>query len=224
MNKIRHIYKLLLDRYGPQKWWPTTLKKDIHPTYHGQKLNNKARFEIAVGAILTQNTSWKNVEKAIIELNRKNLLSAEKIKKANQKILAKTIKSAGYYNQKAERLKILADFFSKNKFEDLMKKDAAELREIFLKIKGVGPETCDSIILYALEKPIFVVDAYTKRMCGHLKLCKKDASYREIQDLFMKNLKQDTKMFSEYHALIVEHAKHCYSRNPYSDRLLKQSL
>ncbi len=221
MKNLNSIYKILLKEYGKQNWWPVTLEKDIHPTYNSSKLDDKKRFEIAVGAILTQNTSWKNAEKAIVALNKKKLLDADKILKTNLKILAKTIKSAGYYNQKAERLKILAEFFKKNSFNKLKNKKAEELRNELLNLSGVGKETADSILLYAFEKPVFVVDAYTRRMCHYLKICKNDLDYDEIQKIFMQNLKKDAKMFNEYHALIVEHAKHCYSKKPYSDNLLK---
>lgn len=219
MKDLNNIYKILLKKYGNQNWWPTTLEKDVHPSYHGQKLNDKMRFEIVVGAILTQNTSWKNVEKAIIELNKRKLLSIEKLLKIKQSKLAKIIRSAGYYNQKAERLKIIADFFSKKQFSKLKKIKTEKLREILLKIKGIGPETADSILLYAFEKPIFVIDAYTRRMCENLKICKGNLKYDEIQKIFMRNLKPNAKMFNEYHALIVEHAKHCYSKKPYIDSL-----
>jgi len=222
MKNLKNIYSLLLKQYGCQKWWPTTLENELHPTYHSRKLNDRMRFEICVGAILTQNTSWRNVEKAIFELNKRKLLDVEKLLKIRKNKLAKIIKSAGYYNQKAERLKILAEFFKNNSFDSLRKKKIDELREIFLNIKGIGPETCDSIILYALEKPIFVIDAYTRRMCTYLKICCEDASYDELQDIFMKNLKPNAKIFNEFHALIVEHAKHCYSKKPYKDRLLQQ--
>jgi len=221
MKDLNKIYKLLLNQYGKQNWWPTTLEKDIHPTYHGKKLDDSMRFEIVVGAILTQNTSWKNVEKAIIELNKNKILTINGILKNKVQKLEKTIKSAGYYRQKAERLKIIAKFFKENPFSKLKKLQTEKLREILLNIKGIGPETADSILLYAFEKPVFVIDAYTKRMCHYLGICSADLDYNEIQKLFMKNLKPDAKLFNEYHALIVEHSKHCYSKKPYCDELLK---
>lgn len=220
MVDVMRVYNTLLKVYGHQRWWPTTLENDLHPTYHGRKLNDTMRFEIVVGAILTQNTSWKNVEKAIIELNKKKLLSIDALIKINQNKLAKIIRSAGYFNQKAERLKIIANFCNKNSFNKLNKLKTEKLREVLLNIKGIGPETADSILLYAFEKPIFVIDAYTKRMCIHLKLCKKDISYDELQTMFMKRLKPNTKLFNEYHALIVAHAKNSYSKKPYKDNLL----
>ncbi|MBW2991853.1 endonuclease [Candidatus Woesearchaeota archaeon] len=198
MNKIKQIYAVLYKTYGPQRWWPTTLEGELHPSYHGGKINEKQRFEIIVGAILTQNTSWKNVEKAIIELNKAKVLSIDGIKKINVRRLAKLIKSAGYYNQKAGRLKIVAKFFDG-------KKDVN--RDELLEVKGIGPETADSILLYVFEKPYFVVDAYTKRIMSRIGFRFKD--YDELQKIFM-SLGKNVKLFNEYHALLVELAKrHC---------------
>ena len=198
---MEKIYKRLLKAYGRQKWWPTTMEHDIHPTYHGKKISEKQRFEIVVGAILTQNTSWKNVEKAIVNLNKARLLSIGKIKKANKKILAKLIKPSGYFNQKAEKLKIAAEFFSKNK---------NPTREQLLEVKGIGPETADSILLYAYSKPVFVVDAYTKRIFSRIGICSGKCSYDELQEIFHISLPKKAKLYNEYHALLVELAKqHC---------------
>ncbi len=221
MKNINTIYSILVKKYGLQNWWPTTLEKDLHPTYHGRTLNDKMRFEVVVGSILTQNTSWKNVEKAIIALNKGKLLSINGILKTPQKKLAAIIRSAGYFNQKAERLKIVASFFAKNGFKKLKKERIGKLRELLLALKGIGPETADSILLYAFEKPIFVIDAYTKRMCSYLGICKKDVSYDELQQMFMKKLKHNVKFFQEYHALIVAHAKNHYSKKPYHYSILK---
>ncbi len=206
MNKILAIYKLLYKRFGKQKWWPTTLEGELHPTYHGKrKLTGKQRFEIIVGAILTQNTSWKNVEKAIVNLNREGVLSIGKIKKTNKKILAKLIKPSGYFNQKAERLKIAAGFFDKNK---------NPTRDELLKVKGIGPETADSILLYAFSKPVFVVDAYTKRVFSRIGMCKNKCSYDELQEIFHRALPKNAKLFNEYHALLVELGKNHCTKKP----------
>lgn len=199
MNKIKKIYDILYKEYGKQGWWPVTLEGELHPKYHVSKLNGKQRFEIIIGAILTQNTSWKNVEKAIIELNKAKVLNIEGILKTGVRRLAKLIRSAGYYNQKAERLKIVAKFFDKVK----------ELsREELLNVKGIGGETADSILLYAFEKPYFVIDAYTKRIFSRIGFGFK--SYDELQNVFMKGLPAKVRLFNEYHALLVELAKqHC---------------
>ncbi len=201
MNKIQKIHDTLLKRYGKQKWWPTTLDGELKPTYHGQKIDEKQRFEIIIGAILTQNTSWKNVEKAIHNLNKADILDIKKIRKTNTPLLAELIRPAGYYNQKAQRLKIVAEFFSKNKNPP---------REELLEVKGIGPETADSILLYAYNKPVFVIDAYTKRIMSRTGICDEKITYDELQKIFHKNLEKDAKIFNEYHALLVEHAKtHC---------------
>ena len=205
MNKIALIYKKLLKAYGKQKWWPTTLEGELHPTYHGKMINDRQRFEIAVGAILTQNTSWKNVEKAIVNLNKNKLININKIKSTTKQKLAKLIKPSGYFNQKAERLKIVADFFSKNK---------NPTREQLLAVKGIGPETADSILLYAFSKPVFVVDAYTKRIFSRAGICDGKCGYDGLQEIFHDNLPRNARMFNEYHALIVELAKQRCSKRP----------
>ncbi len=200
MNTLE-IYKKLNNRYGNLNWWPTISK-------------NK-QFEVIIGAILTQNTSWKNVEKAISNLHRENLIDAKKIAKIPQKRLARLIKPAGYYNQKAEKLKIFANYLLKN--PNFLKKEIHQLRKELLSIKGIGPETADSIILYALNRPIFVIDAYTRRIFSRLGICKEDATYEEIQQMFHKNLKKNTKLFNNYHAVLVEHAKNNCRKKPKCD-------
>jgi endonuclease-3 related protein len=205
MKTIKSIYSRLCRAYGKQNWWPTTPEGDLHPSYHGKKINEKQRFEIIVGAILTQNTSWKNVEKAIFNLNKANALSIPKIKKISKSRLAGLIRPSGYFNQKAERLKIVADFFSKNK---------SPSREELLAVKGIGPETADSILLYAFNKPFFVVDLYTKRIFSRIGICNGGCGYDELQELFHKALPKNAKLFSEYHALVVELAKRHCSKKP----------
>lgn len=263
MQEIKSIYNKLLKEYGRQGWWPLTPEYSFKTKHHvGKPKNSKHRFEIILGAILTQNTSWKNVEKAISQLNREKLVNINKISKTNHEKLANLIKSAGYYNQKAERLKIIADYIVKNydgdidgffnktffnddgsvklkkikesKFSKMNKSDElktsdtilehknnrvyknkgiGELRKELLEINGIGPETADSIILYAAEKPSFVVDAYTRRIFSRLGLIDENAAYDEIQEFFMKTLPKNTELFKEYHALIVEHAKrHCKNK------------
>ena len=206
MNKIQKIYSILYKKFGPQGWWPTTLENELHPKHHGiAPRNDKEKFEIIIGAVLTQNTNWKNVEKAIFNLNKAKLVDINKIKKINKKKLASLIRPSGYYNQKAERLKLVAGFFNKNK---------NPTREELLVIKGIGPETADSILLYAFNKPFFVVDAYTKRIFSRLGFCDGKCSYDELQQLFQKNLPKKTKLFNEYHALLVELGKNYCKKKP----------
>ncbi len=204
MEDIARIYKFLFERYSSQKWWPTTLEGELHPSYHGKKHNEKQKFEIIIGAILTQNTSWKNVEKAVYHLNKNKLLDIRKLEKIPEKKLAELIRPAGYYNQKARKIKEIIKFLKSKKSIN---------RENLLSVWGIGPETADSILLYAYSKPIFVIDAYTKRIFSRLGYCKEKCSYDELQQLFMKNLKPDARLFNEYHALLVELAKqHCRTK------------
>lgn len=155
--------------------------------------------------MFTQNTSWKNAEKAIFNLNKDNILEINKIKSINQKKLANLIKPSGYYNQKAERLKIAAEFFSKNK---------SQTRQQLLEVKGIGPETADSILLYAFNQPIFVVDAYTKRIFSRIGICKDECKYDGLQNIFHENLPKDHKLFNEYHALLVALGKKYCTKQP----------
>lgn len=195
------IYNSLYNYFGPLKWWP-----------------GDTPFEIMVGAILTQNTSWNNVEKAINNLKIENLLEPRKLYRINQENLAQLIKPSGYYNIKARRLKNFVNIFV-NDFEGSAEKmflgDGKELRKKLLNVNGIGPETADSILLYAGKKPFFVVDAYTKRVFSRHKLISEDFTYYQIQELFIKNLDKDVKLFNEFHAQIVMLGKTiCTSKNP----------
>jgi len=195
------IYNSLYNYFGPLNWWP-----------------GATPFEIMVGAILTQNTSWSNVEKAINNLKKENLLKPLKLYNINQEELAQLIKPSGYYNIKAKRLKNFVTFF-KEEFggstEKMFSGDGRELRKKLLNVNGIGLETADSILLYAGKKPFFVVDAYTKRIFSRHKLISEDASYQQIQEFFSQNLDRDVKLFNEFHAQIVMLGKTiCTSRNP----------
>lgn len=210
-DRIIKIYDALYDRYGPQGWWPVIkqIKKgEFRCFYHKNDFsfpkNKDELFEICVGAILTQNTSWKNVEKALINLKNAKMLNCDSIIKANNESIGELIKPSGYYNQKSERLKIFAEWFSS------LKKDPT--REELLALKGIGEETADSILLYGFSIPSFVVDAYTKRILSNLSLINENSSYCEIQRLFESTLPKDFRLYQEYHALLVEHAKHFYMK------------
>ncbi|MEM3373622.1 MAG: endonuclease [Candidatus Woesearchaeota archaeon] len=211
---IYEIYKKFLFHYGNQYWWPTTSENEIIPKYQGGPITEKQILEVIFGSILTQNTSWKNVEKAIIELNKRDLINIDKIIKIEIKELAQIIKSSGYYNQKAIKLKEIALFLKKNPINELKKFKINELRNLLLSIKGVGKETADSIILYAFNKPIFVIDAYTKRVFSRIGIIDEKLNYDEIQEIFQKNLPKNEKIYNEYHALIVEHAKKYCKKKP----------
>ena len=211
MKKIRHsgylllnIYKLLYNRFGPRRWWP-----------------GDTRLEIIIGAILTQNTAWGNVEKAIANLKKKNLLGVKKLSRISEKRLSVLIRPAGYYNIKAQRIKNFLAFLNNaysGSIDKMFRTQTSRLRNELLGIKGTGPETADSILLYAGERPVFVVDAYTKRIFSRHGFIKADADYDEIQDFFVKNLPIDAKLFNEFHALIVELGKNlCKSTKPLCD-------
>ncbi|MBN1923140.1 MAG: endonuclease III domain-containing protein [Nanoarchaeota archaeon] len=202
---LASIYKKLLEEYDYQGWWPVL--NNYHPRDYNTPNNINEVFEVCVGAILTQNTNWNNVMKALSNLVNAGFLSPEKIKDCNIRTLKKLITPAGYYNQKAGYLKNFTEFF--------IKKIGTPTREELLNIKGVGKETADSILLYAYKVPTFVVDAYTKRMLESLGVIKGSEDYDVVKDLIEKELPKDYKLFQEFHALIVEHAKHYYSKKPY---------
>ena len=192
-HRLNLIYKKLYSFFGPQHWWPA-----------------ESSFEVIVGAILTQNTSWLNAERAIANLEKRKLLNPHKLYRLSDKRLASLIMPAGYYNIKARRLKNFLIFLFKSykgKLKNMSLRDTQELRQELLSVNGIGPETADSILLYALDKPVFVVDAYTQRVLLRHRLIRNNASYDEIQNLFMKNLKNKVKLFNEYHALLVRLGK-----------------
>lgn len=201
MNKIYKIYKILYKRFGPQHWWP-----------------GETPFEVMVGAILTQNTAWKNVEKAINNLKKRNLLSPDGIYNISIEKIAEIIKPSGFFNIKAKRLKSFISFFVEIYGGDIEKmKGDNNIREKLLSISGIGKETADSILLYALEIPVFVVDAYTKRVFSRHNIIKGDASYDEIQSAFKDALPEDVQIYNEYHALIVRLAKEYCRKKPLCD-------
>lgn len=201
VERLVSIYRRLYAHFGPQHWWPAD-----------------SAFEVMVGAILTQNTSWSNVEKAVANLKKHNVLVPVQLYNLSDKKLGQLIRSAGYYNIKAKRLKSFLEFFIGRYNASIKRISAAKsacLRQELLGVKGIGPETADSILLYALNKPVFVVDAYTKRIFSRLKLLKEGASYDAAQKLFTSGLKANTKLFNEYHALIVALAKnYCGKSKP----------
>lgn len=200
-NRLELIYRKLFSCFGPQYWWPA-----------------ETPFEVIIGAILTQNTNWLNVEKAIGNLRQHKLLTPERLYRLKDKELALKIRSAGYYNIKAKRMKEFLNFFLEE-YSWNLKKMAAQstlrLRRQLLEVKGIGPETADSILLYALNKPVFVVDAYTKRILLRHALIADGANYSAVQNLFMQNLRKSVKSFNEYHALLVKLGKdYCHKSQP----------
>ncbi|MBI2564959.1 hypothetical protein HYV79_03135 [Candidatus Woesearchaeota archaeon] len=218
MKKINQVYHALIDAYGKQGWWPVTDKGEVFPEYKKRKaFSEKQMLEVCIGAILTQNTSWTNVEKAIMQLNKNKLINVNKLAKIDQSKLAQLIRSSGYFNQKAERLILFAKYLLNNYSGSINKffnKPLQNLRQELLSMHGIGPETADSIILYAAKKPVFVIDAYTKRIFSRLGFCEKDISYHELQKMFHERLDCDFKLFNEFHALIVKHAKQYCKKKP----------
>jgi len=207
---LMEIYHKLYKAYGPRHWWP-----------------GETSFEVMVGAILTQNTSWKNVEKAIQKLKAKGVLNPQGVFRLKRSQLAPLIKSSGYYRIKADRLKSFIDFLFgqyDGNIRRMKKERLEELRERLLDVKGVGPETADSILLYGLEKPIFVVDAYTKRILSRHGVVSEKAPYEEVQRLFMDYLPHDEKLFNEYHALIVQVGKMVCKKSPRCDSCPLKSI
>lgn len=198
LRELIEIYDLLYDRYGPQHWWP-----------------GETRDEIIIGAILTQNTNWKNAEKAIENLKHKSLLTLATLRNAEIKKIAQCIRPSGYYNQKATRLKEIAKYFHSKGLQNFDAHSTEKMRKEMLALKGIGPETADSILLYAFEKPVFVIDAYTKRIFQRLGFFPENISYDEAQKFFMKNIRENPQLFNEFHALLVHHAKEYCQKIPY---------
>lgn len=207
---LLEIYSLVYKMYGPRYWWPAD-----------------SAFEVMVGAILTQNTNWANVEKAISNLKKERLLSPARLYRLNIKRLARLIRPCGYYNIKASRLKnFLSYLFLRysGKLTNMSRQRTRVLRKEMLGVKGLGPETVDSIILYGLKKPIFVVDAYTRRIMNCQGIINSNSSYDEIQAVFMKNLPKSVKLFNEYHALLVEHGKRVCKSSPRCQECVLRAL
>lgn len=191
--QLQEMYDRLYRFYGPQHWWPA-----------------ESKLEMLVGAVLTQNTNWQNVCRAIDRLRSEGLLSFEGLSNLPVDSLASLIKSSGYYNLKARRLKNLLRMIAERyggSLDALLDDDPYATRKSLLSVQGIGPETADSILLYAGEQPIFVVDAYTHRVFSRHDLVPDDCDYQTLQDLFMDNLSHDAHFFGEYHALIVRTAK-----------------
>jgi endonuclease-3 related protein len=187
-ERLISIYRELGTEYGKENWWPAD-----------------SPYEVMVGAILTQNTNWKNVEKAIANLKNEGILSPEKILGTGNSKLETLIRPSGYFRQKAERLKLAAQKWIELEAEN-RKLETVELRNQWLSVTGIGPETADSILLYAFNRPVFVIDAYTRRFCKQFDLFE-GKKYEEYQEFFESNLPKDVTLYKEFHALIVEWGK-----------------
>lgn len=207
------IYECLYEAYGPQGWWPVTLRAGSAPVYRpGIHLpeNDRQRHEMIFGAILTQNTSWTNVQRALMALTEAGIRTPAAVLSLPLKRLEALIRPSGYFRQKARRLKVAARFFRDFRAGA---HSATALREKLLALHGVGPETADSILLYALGHPVFVVDAYTRRISSRMGFVTSDISYNALQKRFAEALGPDVPVFNECHALLVALAKkHCSAR------------
>jgi endonuclease III related protein len=199
---LMEVFDTLLKRYGALHWWPA-----------------ETPFEVCVGAILTQNTNWLNVEKAIVNLKREGLLSPQALWDIDQERLADLIRPSGFFNIKSARLKDFIGWLlaGHGDLDTMFSGDWGALREELIGVRGIGRETCDSILLYAGGKPSFVVDAYTKRLFSRLGLVRESDSYEQVRALFMGALPHDSALFNEYHALIVEHCKRHCRKKPICD-------
>jgi endonuclease-3 related protein len=201
---LLEINNRLMSKYGPQHWWP-----------------GDSPFEVIIGAILTQSSAWTNVEKAINNLKSADALSPEAILNLSLEQLAQLIRPSGYYNAKAVKLKSLVGWLDTNYQNDLNTLSAVDtgtLRSLLLSVHGIGNETADSILLYALGKPVFVIDAYTKRIISRIGLISAESSYSEYQQFFIGKLPVDIKLFNEYHALLVRLGKEACRKIPFCYR------
>lgn len=225
-QSFNSLYRRLLSLHGCQGWWPISIAgsangrkddhlKGYHPADYSLPETDEEKFEICLGAILTQNTSWKNVPPALKSLWEADLFSPDRLAKAEISQIALAIKRCGVYNQKASYLKYLALFLQDHPFVELEQEPIPQLRDRLLKIKGVGPETADCIVLYALKKCSFVIDAYTIRIFTHLGMIDSKTSYHKLKAMVESELEQDLALYQEYHALLVRHGKLNYSRKPY---------
>jgi len=200
-GRLLRIYQTLLSAYGPQGWWP-----------------GESAFEVVLGAVLTQNTAWGNVERALDNLKRVGVLSPSGLCGLGQEALEQLLRPAGTYRVKAARVRALLDYLERAHGGDLAGLAAGDLEAVrreLLSVPGIGPETADSILLYAAGRPTFVIDAYTRRFVGRLGLAGEQSPYEELRALFMDHLPADPALYNEYHALIVRHGKErCRARQP----------
>lgn len=210
MATLRNIFRRLFAAYGPQGWWPLfDHRRGITRYRHGLRDTRRLFFEVSLGAILTQNVAWSNVEKSLLLLSRSGLIDPLALEKADHDTIAESIRSTGYYNQKARKIKNFLRWYKEYGYSPypLRKKTTEELRGELLDINGIGQETADSMLLYGLGRRIFLVDAYTMRLFQRLGHCTEGASYNQVQDYFHARFDGDVDDCREYHALIVRHAK-----------------
>lgn len=216
------LYRLLKKEYGPQGWWPL-VNIETGLSCYGVIRKNPVydeMFEVITGSILTQGVAWKNVEKAINNLKKSGVLNPRLMKDTPNSVIAEMIKPSGYFNQKALKLKNFIEWFEKKEFsfDNILKHKTSDIRQELLSIKGIGPETADSILLYAFNRKIFVVDAYTKRIFSRLGMFSPESRYDEVQSFFHSGFPGNVKIYNEYHALIVAHGKDICRGKPLCDK------
>jgi len=217
MNVIPLVYRRLHAFHGPQGWWPIVNPETLASEYHvSAPRNNEDFFEIAIGAILTQNIAWKNVERGMTGLKRRGLLDPRSLAKIRKDRLGLIIRPTGYYNQKAKKIKNFISWYARYEYDarPLCQADPHALRDELLDINGIGPETADSILLYALNIRIFVVDAYTRRIFTRLGVLAGMEGYHDVQRLFHARFRGSLDDYKEYHALIVSHGKDYCKKKP----------
>ena len=223
-QNIEKIFDSLLSAYGYQGWWPlyhtssnstAAFFDGYHPKRYDFPHTDLQKLEICLGAILTQNTHWRNVVKSLSSLAENRLISVLNLVQSRLDQIALAIKSVGYYNQKAKYLKNIAVYLSQNSFAELEQLSTPDARNQLLDIPGIGPETADCILLYALKKPSFVVDTYTKRIFTALGIIQQNAGYQHIKSECESSLPDDLPLFQEFHALLVRHGKTYYSQKPW---------
>ena len=196
--RLRSVFRDLLDRHGPQHWWPAD-----------------SPFEVMVGAILTQNTTWTQVERAVARLRSGRMLDPRAILSVSPAALGALIRPSGYFRVKAIRLRAMcAWFLREGGLSGLSKWPTDDLRQALLAVHGIGPETADDILLYAFRRPVFVIDAYTRRLFGRLGVVEGDEPYEALRSLLEAALGPDARLFGEYHALIVRHAREVCRKRP----------
>ncbi|MDD3984985.1 MAG: endonuclease III domain-containing protein [Methanobacterium sp.] len=219
---VKLIFSKLYNEYGPQGWWPlinysglntakTGAIKEYHPLNYDLPKTRDEIYEIILGTILTQNTSWTSAKKALLNLNSLNAINPEKLLSLKDKTIKEAIRCAGFLNQKTKYIKAVTHFY-------ISLEDIIPTRNELLNINGIGNETADSILLYAYKQPEFVVDTYTKRIFLYNGIINENDNYNRIKYLFESNLDPEFYIYNEYHALIVEHAKRYYSTKPYGEK------
>lgn len=197
-TRLREVHDVLLAMYGPQNWWPA-----------------RSAFEVMVGAVLVQNTTWNGAARAVAALRNAGYLAPEAILAASPAVLARFIRSAGFLNVKTRRLRNLCRWLvSRGGIARLRAVDTAQLRHELLAVRGIGPETADAILLYAFRRPVFVIDAYLRRVLGRIGLIDPKAGYETLRDALETALGPDEPLYNEYHALLVEHGKRTCRTKP----------